>query len=403
MKWGKIATMTRVFSIIFFCFLFSVFCSLLSTAQAESNIHLGNLEINPFVSIEETYDDNIFLEPDNQENEDWITTAKLGADLRMPLAPAREEDFMFKGKYALDVISFSDEAAQNRLDHTLEAAIDCNFANDFSLKVKDKLLKTGVPPNSELTALEERLSNSAKVVLGYEREMIGFDAGYQNKRDDYNNLNGLDRYEHIFTLTAYYQLFPKTSIFGEYNFGSIEYDVTTTNSDSDYNQGRLGLKGELTSKLTGIVKAGYKSSDYDQAAKDDFEGITTYLNLIYELWERSTVKLYGERGAVESSYRTNSYFAMNKIGLKLDYELSDKLFLTTGGSYGLNKYPDQTTEASLSAKRKDRIYNALIGLRYEMKEWVYISGEYEYKQRDSEFSTFDYEDNKVSVKVSLML
>ncbi|MFH1093660.1 MAG: outer membrane beta-barrel protein [Candidatus Omnitrophota bacterium] len=375
------------------------FCAL---AQAEGNIHLGNLEINPLISIEETYDDNIFLESDNQ-NEDWITTTKIGADLMMPLAPAREEDFMLKAKYDVDILSFLNESEQNRLDHTLITAIDLDFANDFSLKVKDRLVKTGVPPNSELTALEERLSNSAKVALGYKREMIGFDLGYENKRDDYNNFNELDRYEHIVSLTAYYQLFPKTSVFTEFNFGSIEYDVNTTNSNSGYNQGCLGLKGELASKLTGIAKVGYKSSDYDQAAKDDFAGITTYLNLIYELQERNTLNIYAERGVEESSYSTNSYYAMNKIGLKFTHELNEKWVLLADGKYGLNKYPDQTTEGSQSAKREDRIYNVSIGLRFNMNERTNISGAYEYKQRDSEFSQFGYEDNKISAKVSFTL
>ncbi len=372
-------------------------------AQAAGNIHIGTLEINPFATIEQIYDDNIFLEPDNQENEDWITSTVLGIGLKLPLSPAREDDFILKAKYSADIISYGDETDQNRLDHTLSAKTDFNFANDLFLKISDDLRRTGVPPNTELTALEERLQNSIKLIGGYKGEEIRFDVGYRNIRDDYDNLNSLDKYTHIITVTAYYQLFPKTSIFGEYDYGTIEYDVTTTNSDSDYNQGRLGLKGELMSKLTGVVKVGFKSTDYDQASKDDFEGFTTLANLTYELQERSALDIYGERGSVESTYRTNSYYINNKIGLKLDHQIWEKLFLLSGGFYQLNQYPDQTTEGSLTAKRKDNIYDISIGLRYEMKEWMFIGAEYEYKQRDSKFSTFDYEDNRISAKVLLMM
>ncbi|MFH1640905.1 MAG: outer membrane beta-barrel protein [Candidatus Omnitrophota bacterium] len=379
-----------------------IICFACTQVYAFNNIHIGNLEINPFVSLEQKYDDNIFLEPKGQEDSDWITTTILGLGLKMPLVPGREEDFILKLKYDADFIKFWDYTKQDRFDHNLSAIADLKFANDFTLKIEDKFQKTADPPNNELTTLEKRYRNDSKVTLGYLREKIGFDFGYENIRDKYNNLNSLDKYEHVLTATGYYQLLPKTSIFCEYNFGRTIYDNNDTNSDSEYHQYRLGIKGQIAPKLTGLFKAGYKKTDYKDSSKEDFTGFTTFVNVIYNLKERTTLNVYSERGSEESTYSTNSYFEYNKIGLKVDHELMQRLFLVSGGYYQLNKYPEETTEGSLTAKREDKLWDGSIGLRYEVKEWVNIEANYEYKQRDSKFSTYDYKDNRYTVKINFM-
>jgi hypothetical protein len=382
-------------------FLFTLF-NLIPLANGEGNIHIGALEIHPFASIAQKYDDNIFLEPKNEENDDWITTVTLGCGMQMPIVAERQEDFMFRAKYAADIIEFWDETNQSRVDHTISALADFAFANDFTLKLDENFKKTADPPNSELTDLEKRIRNTIQIFLGYIREDISFDLSYGNIRDDYNKLNNLDKYEHIVTATGYYQIFPKTSIFSEYNFGTIAYDDSATNSDSDYHQIRFGLKGEIAPKLTGVIKGGYKYTTYDDSSKEDFRGVTIFGNLTYNLQERSALNIYGERSSVESTYSVNSYFESNKIGLKLEHQLLERLFLVAEGFYQLNKYPEETAEGSETAKRRDHIWNGGVGLRYRIKDWVVTETNYEYKQRDSKFATFDYENNKVTIKVSFL-
>lgn len=375
------------------------FCSL---ANAEPNIHIGALEIHPFASVEQKYDDNIFLEPDGQEDDDWITTATLGLRMYMPLVPVREKDFIFEGGYHADIIRFWDYTHQNRVDHTAHGLADFKFTNDFTLLIKERFRKTADPATSELTALQKRWRNTAGAVAGYKREKIAVDLGYENIRDKYLDLVNLDKWQNIITPTFYYQLFPKTSVFGEYNYGIIDYDEHTTNSNSHYHQFRIGLKGEYFPKITGIVKAGYEHRIYDESIKSDFSGFTMYGNVIYRFKERSTLDIYGERRPVESTYSTNSYFAANTIGFKFDHQLLERLFLIGGAYYKHNKYPDETTEGSKTAKRRDSILDGKLGLRYEIRDWIHVEGSYEYKQRDSKFSNFEYKDNKVLGKVSVV-
>jgi hypothetical protein len=384
-------------SLIIF-FIYSIF----SFANAAGNIHVGNIEIHPFATVEQKYDDNIFLQPKHQNKKDWITITTLGLALDMPIMPDRKEDSYLKVKYSADIINFWDYTKQSRVDHNAKAVLNHKFPNDFTLKIEDNFQKTADPPNSELTALERRFRNNTQAVLGYMREKIGFDLGYNNIRDAYVNLKDLDKYAHIFTATGYYQLFPKTLMLAEYNLGKIVYDTNTTNSDSKYYQWRVGLKGQIAPKLIGVVKVGYKQTDYKESGKNNFKGFATFINVTYDLKERTTLNIFGERSSEESTYSTNSYFEYDRLGLAVEHELLERLFLVSSAYCQLDRYPDVNTEGSLTAERKDVIYDGSIGLRYEIKDWVNLETNYEYKQRDSKFSTYDYKDNRYTVKINFM-
>ncbi len=319
----------------------------------------------------------------------------------MPIIPGREEDFMFRSQYIAAVLDYWDNTDQSRVDHAFLASADLKFSNDVALKISDNFQKTADPPNSELTGLEKRIRNVSEVVVGYVMDKISCDLGYQNIRDDYNTLNNLDKYGHVITATVYYAVSPKTSVLGEYSFGETIYDNSSTNSDSLYHEYRLGVKGDIAPKLTGTAKAGYRTTDYKDAGKANFTGFTVFLNLAYNIQQRTVINVSAERSTEDSTYSTNSYFEYNKIGLKIDHELLDRLFLMSDAYFQFNKYPEQTTEGSVTDKREDTLWSEAVGLRYEIKDWVSLETKYEYKQRDSEFSTFDYKDNRFTTKVNL--
>ena len=107
--------------------------SIITSAFAGGNIHIGLLEIHPFFSLEAKYDDNIYLEPIDERNIDWISTISLGIELVKPIVPKREDDFVFKINYNCDVIEFSEKRNESRIDHNAEAIASFKFANNTRL------------------------------------------------------------------------------------------------------------------------------------------------------------------------------------------------------------------------------------------------------------------------------
>jgi hypothetical protein len=371
-------------------------------AQQKPNLHIGTLEFHPYASVKQTYDSNIFLEPKNEENDDYITDIILGIETKMPLIPQREDDFILKTSYQADIFEYYDEKKQDRVDHTVRGTLDFKFTSDFRLRLKDSYKKTADPPDSEKVSLEKRYRNIFDAILSYEREKIKLEGGYRLSRDDYKELNTLDKDDTMFTGIIFYRIFPKTSILAEYNYGLIEYDTDQTNSDSNYYQIRAGVTGDLLPKLTGTVKAGYRRVDYDQSGKNDFSGFTLFGDTRYTVTERTLINLSVERTSEESSYSTNSHFTSTEIGIKVNHQFLERLGLNSGAFYRWNRYPDETTEDSKTEKRKDKIGGVNIGAKYEIKEWLFVTADYEYKRRTSNFPIFEYRDHKTSVSILAM-
>jgi len=375
-------------------------------AQAIGNIHLGALELHPFASVSYQSNNNIFSETRQDRNDDKITKYTIGADLKTPLVARKGDDFMLNVRYLADIINFHRYDNQDRTDHTVNARVRLNFVDRVVLTVRDNFRKTADPPNSELTALESRMRNAAGGKAELRLRNLGLSIGYDQIKDNYDKTNTLDKDEVIITPVIRWDLSPKTSLFVEYNDGEIDYinDAATTR-DSNYTQWRAGVQGRLAPKLTGIIKVGQKDTEYNDArtiTAKDFTGTTVFGNLTYRVQKRSTLALYGNRTSEESTFGTSNYFTGGEVGLKADHQLMRRLFLVADGSYRQNKYPEMATVGSKTEKRNDYVRRAIGGLRYEIKEWLSVESSYEWKEKDSNFNAFDYDQRLVTGKISMI-
>ncbi len=363
-------------------------------AEPEGNIYLGPVEVHPFISLKEVYDDNIYLTPANKRN-DFITTISPGIKLKLPVRKHK-----FELKYQADIIEYADYSRESVVHHTFSGLADLKLTRGFSLKFDETFKKTSDPADSERTARRDRIRNEAIIGLGYKKNRLAFDLKYTNLRDDYEASNQLDKYEHISTITGYYRILPKTDLLLEYDYGVITYDESVR-SDADYHQIRSGLKGDLTGKLAALIKVGYQRRGYQDSSKKGFEGTAVIATLTEKFTARTQAILSAERSVNESGYSVNNYYELNKIGLKLEQKLGHKLSLSVKGSYQLNRYPEETTEAGRTAKREDEFWGGDIGLKYQIQEWLSAGMGYEYKERNSNLGTFDYENNKATVEFSV--
>jgi hypothetical protein len=382
-----------------FFLLILPFCSIVNAA--ESNIHFGVLEIYPFISVEETYNDNIYRKSGDDLKNDWITRSTAGLGLVFPLIPVRKKDFLVSLDYKTILINYLDYKDENRIDHSASAQIDLNFTNNVFIRVADDYEKTADPATSELTEPEKRFRNNAALVISRKKKKFGFEFGYRNIRDGYETRNNLDKFENVLNANLYYEIFPKTAVSVEYRSGKINYDQNTTNSDSDYQEAGLALKGRLAPKTIGIIKGGYRITDYEEESKDDFTGFTVFGNITYNLKKRFVLNMYGERQPHESTFLTNSYYISNKGGLKIDIRFVYNLYFAADGFYQINNYPLDNVAGVDIEKRKDQLYGGGGSLRYELQDMIIMKLKYDYISRNSNFDFFDYKNNQYSASILL--
>lgn len=378
-----------------------------SSALAQGNMHLGTLEIKPFSSIEQKYNDNIYLEPKTFKNGDQITVYQVGLSLKKPVVPGKSLDF--KAKYFADFIQFRKNDKEDRTDNTVSASLGMTMLSHIVFKVKENFKKTADPPTSELTDLEKRLRNDTIVDIGLKGDKMGLDAHFEYHRDVYDstNLKGLDKKDFVIGPVAYLQVGPKTTIFAQWDFGQIRYDHSTSNLDSTYVNRNIGIRGKITRKLTGVIKAGRKTTDYEdnrniEEDDKDFKAGVVFANITYQILPRTTINAYASKSSIESTFETNNFFVESKGGGQLKHLLMDRVTVFGGGYYQINKYPEVITFAGLTDERKDKLSGSNAGLKYELKKWLILEGVYNFSKKDSNFNDFDHKNNVYSGKLTIL-
>ncbi len=114
--------------------------SLLGPALAWGQV----LTLTPSLTIGERYDDNIFQDADNEED-DFITTISPAVQLRY--IPRPETVLTFEYQPAFQI--FADNSSENHISHRLGLGFESPLSRRFSLEVGEELVVTEEPGDRE--------------------------------------------------------------------------------------------------------------------------------------------------------------------------------------------------------------------------------------------------------------
>lgn len=370
-----------------------IICFAFSSGFTGWNTSLGTLTVSPFVKLKQVYDSNVFLEPDGKE--DHITILSSGAELE--LSSVRSE---LKLNYWLDRLQFWNNTQENITSHTVSAMANLRPSNDLQMSFGDTFERTADPATTELTERQKRISNRASLHSRYDLNKLSVELGYANIFHDYDDLDFLDRQEHVVSVATYYHYFREVPFLLQYDQGWLNYRKGER-SDADYGAFWGGVQGKLNRKLSGEIKAGYLWRDYEQLNRDDFSGEGFYAGLRHDFSASTTLRVFAIRRLEESAYQINNYYLINGGGLELNRQLSHKFSIVVLGSYYINRYPTETTEGDKTAKREDDIFTGITGLSYNLRKWLAADLRYSFYNRSSNMEVFDFERHRISVEAAL--
>ena len=251
----------------------------------------------------------------------------------------------------------------------------------------------------------ERWENTLDAGVDYTvRERYTFDVNFRWFMVDYKDdpsFNQFDRDDYTIAGTLFYRLFSKTSLLGELDYTQVRYDEPAVAADRDSDGWRfwLGVKGDLTSKTTLLIKLGWEWKDYENPAREDWNGLIAELNVVWKYREPSEVRLFGGRANVESLFEGTNYYVTTYGGAEVRHFLSERLILRVRGLGGVNEYPEDVLLGADSADRTDTFFEAGISLKYQMRRWLAFELGYNYLVNNSNFNEFDYTDNRVKASV----
>jgi len=364
-------------------------------------VKVGEVIVHGAFKAMEELETNIFL-ADTKEKFDAITILNPSAGIEIPLR---------KNKISLDydaaVFLYGTYHTENHIDQRARALAEINLT-DYKIKAEDVLRDYTSRAADENSRHIGMFDNKLRVSVGAEFNKLEFDTGYTNIINTYNPEGDLiyqsvtygdrDRVTNIVDLSVSYRFLPKTSLFFETDLGFLHYYNSSIPPDSWYIQPLVGIKGRPTNKILTNVKAGFRYQSYDKSNiynDKNFTGFVASGGLDYLLTKDDTLNFGVERGVYESLYQNINYYTANILSLKYAHRFNKKFSFKTFLSYQFNIYPGETAESGLYAKRYDNYYTGGASLKYDVRKWLSLEGKYEYEQRNSMFSTYNYADNRI--------
>jgi hypothetical protein len=377
-----------------------------TAGPVQAQIEVGPFRLLPSLELSGEYDDNILLAP-RDEIDDFIWTISPGIVVELPA-----KYYAVRLGYRADILRYTENDVLDTVHHSLLADARVNTTWGLGLRLTDTFLITddfaGFPV-PELTARVDRTENTLDVGADYTaRERFTFDVNYRWFLVDYDDdFNDLDRQDHTIAGTLFYRVLPKTSVLGEVDYVLVRYDQepVALDRDSDGWRFKVGVKGDLTAKTSALIKIGWEWKDYDNNAREDWDGLIAEGEIIWKYREPSELRVFGGRANVESLFDDgtlrNNYYVASYGGVELRHFLSERLILRVRGLGGVNEYPDPVTIATRTDDRTDAFYEIGAGLRYQIRRWIAVEIGYERLVRDSNFDDFDYTANRVKGSILL--
>ena len=385
--------------------------------------------ILPYADVSYQYDDNIFLQRDNEE-EDWITVFSPGI-----LIEPKTDQHKFRLNYRADLKFFQDHSDETNYNHTLMGEAEFNFNKarlhfiDMfrSLKDRDRI---GAEEIAEASSIEGEN-------FAVERYQIGSDdiSRVQRTQNYFNTIGtlmfdkmdlsarfkyGIERYHTTAAIGSYkgialtykdldrdiyegeiessWKLWPKYSWLVSGVYGQVVHD-TGKKPDSEYYEVLTGLRGRPTSKALVEAKIGYRGQNYDSPG-EDFDSIVFKGVVLWDVTAKDTIQLDFLRTTNATVYKDNAYYTSSYLVVGHNHEFTDRIRSILDFSYQNDKYSDETTEGTKTATRDDDFFSFGAGINYDLVKYFTLGLHYENRFRNSNFSSLDYDDNRYTVKLS---
>ena len=363
------------------------------------DLGLPGFKITPFLAERIEYESNVFQVASGAQGSTIFKTIP-GFTLELPFGRNR-----FDLGFRTEILRYVNLGSQNTENYYVLGRLGFDFPGGVKFTLKEDFADTNQPPNSELTGPIQNITNTLSPSVEYaitRRYAIGFEYIWTHVSFAQDSgVTELDRDEHLFALTGYYKVQPKTDLLAGFAYGFKDFK-----NDSERNLNRyigyVGVRGDITSRLSSTMRIGYEAREPDDSHLTPYHGLVASGDVTFLPTERTKLTLYLERSTQESQFQTNLWYLSNIISLSAEHFFTSK-FLITGRVYGgSNEYPDKSQKVNLSFDwRTDWLVGVGVGAEYQIQKWLAVSADYSFTRRESNFDTLSFKDNIIGGKVTL--
>ena len=208
-----------------------------------------------------------------------------------------------------------------------------------------------------------------------------------------------NRFEHLIGEQLRYMIFPTVTLVGEYRFGYISYQTTTTgsntaaNSDSHSHFLLGGADATLSPRLSFTFRGGVELRTFLTPGGMETTFPYAESTLSYEYRPSCFFQWYNRLGLEQSDFAVGQYKEVYRTGIRVDHTFGQKM--KAGGSiyYSYNQY-----KQPFSFAENDLDANAT--LSYAIDRSLSVQAGYTFTRASSEIVFRDYYRNKIFLGAS---
>ena len=360
----------------------------------------ARLEFNPYITTSEEYNDNIYLDPSDEEESDWITTIEPGFSLEYdsPRLEASldysmifrlyssntsedETDLIDVSRAHADLTLFPNNNFNLNADGEISRVImdDRERSSDENAFInKATLYRYTINPSYNL-----RLGSSLNLTFDYFFEQ----ALYEDIEDTVENpYDANDYIEHRAETRLTKRIFGRSDIYISYAYTDFQEDRSNSddeNEDYSRHDAMTGFIYPLGNRLILRAMGGMAWIDYDDKTQDDPEGTIWNVGLDYNFLETMQATLEYSNDFTTSVSRGLSEHQEARFSLTYSRRLS----ITTELFASDAEYEEDNS--------KDQGIGALLTFTLPLGQHFEIGLNTDYAQYEYEYSELGQEDEDV--------
>jgi len=354
------------------------------------NKFLNNILIT--LEMKTTYNDNIFRKETKKES-DIVNIVTVNANYIPKVDWERKGKTEFFFDFEGDGLTYSTGKADEDTRTGLRTGLNYRITDKYGALLDYQFVKsqaTSSGNSEDDDEFVENLTHTFGVKLSAEWGKFPCSLRYQHEISNYEeDFKTSDSQKDVMTLTGNIRISPKTYAFLDYDYGEVSFPEKAT-SDYSFTTYSLGLRGKLSSKITGVVRVGWGEYDYDIGTKRETENIGGDIN--YHLSRRFLFKAGGGRSIEASTYTTDDASEQRMMRLQCKYfpPFNKKLSLRGGIKFTNIKFSDSDREDDKTQLKLSAVY----GLNKRTK----LVLAYTRNARESNVQNRDFTQNIITLK-----
>jgi len=374
-----------------------------------SNLHLGPVEIRGGIGGRVMYDDNVYLiSEDQQLSEDFSKDDIIYSVIPAAGITYTNTRFNVVGDYRISFDRYSDNTEEDSEEQFLDFLADYESPRGLRLSLRDTFRDLAGPSESEVTRRADRTENTTDAEAIYQATYkSAFGANYRHYLIDFTDEEYTEYDEDVVGITGFRVVTPKKFLYLNANYGYLDID---DGSEGDYVEGNLGIRGQVTGKITGRAQVGYQDRSYDSTPEVERGGISDLVSLVdlqYRPQLPTAVIISALRSPYVSLVDVGNTYTLTRISLGVRHELPSNFDLLSSISQSWYEYdrgfPTLAADGStITEDRTDSTQYVVLGIGYQPRRWLRLQLDYLFRANSSDMDWAEYDNNRVGLTVAYL-